>query len=154
MYLPEFWYVPRTYFLPDEWPKRIWTSGEKCFKVQILFPWPFYFSSFFTMTREMFNKIAISGFDQGPQVLEANARSTVPQTSIIQISKVKKTVFKQTLQFPRFVLTSVTRWLSYYFNILLSRAMKFFPKVWSIFKVGSQFCQVLNSYLRKAQTLI
>ena len=84
---------------------------------------------FDTMTREMFNKIAITGFDQGPQMLEANARSTVPQTSIIQISKVKKTVFKQTLQFPRFVLTSVTRWLSYYFNILLSRAMKFFPKV-------------------------
>ena len=46
------------------------------------------------MTREMFNKIAITGFDQGPQMLEANARSTVPQTSIIQISKVKKNCFQ------------------------------------------------------------
>ena len=48
---------------------------------------------------------------------------------------------------------SVTRCLSYYFNIWPFRTMKIAQKYVIFAKVGSQFCQILNSYSRKGQTL-
>ena len=48
---------------------------------------------------------------------------------------------------------SVTRCLSYYFNIWPFRTMKIAQKYVIFAKVGSQFCQILNSYSRKGQAL-
>ena len=49
---------------------------------------------------------------------------------------------------------SVTRWLSYYFNISPFRTMKFAQKYDIFAKVWSQFCQILNSYSRKGPKLL
>ena len=48
---------------------------------------------------------------------------------------------------------SVTRLLYYYFNIWPFRTMKFAQKFEIFAKVGSQFCQILNSYSRKGPKL-
>ena len=49
---------------------------------------------------------------------------------------------------------SVTRWLSYFFNIWQLRAINICPKYEIFAKVDLQFCQILNSYSRKGQTLL
>ena len=49
---------------------------------------------------------------------------------------------------------SVTRLLYYYFNICPFRTMKFAQKFEIFAKVGSQFCQILNSYSRKGPKLV
>ena len=48
---------------------------------------------------------------------------------------------------------SMTKWLYYFLNIWLFKTMKMCPKYKIFAKVGSQFCQILNSYSRNCQKL-
>ena len=51
------------------------------------------------------------------------------------------------------IVTSVTRWLNYLFNIWPSRTMKICPIVKIFAKVGSQFGQILNNFSRNGRIL-
>ena len=51
------------------------------------------------------------------------------------------------------VMSSVSRWVYYFFNIWPFTTRKFYQKHKIFVKVGSQFCQILNSYSRNGQKL-